>query len=243
MERLDRLPNGWPIWQCGGQFKFTLDAVLLAAFPLLRANAKVIDLGAGTGAVSLLLAARGALSITGVDNNEDVVGLFSRSIAENRLDGVITARAGDVREIKTLFPAGSFDLAVANPPYRKIGHGRLRQGGARSACHEVTATAGDFIGAARHLLKYGGRLALSHLPERLPEVLCACAKFAVEPKKLQLVHSRSGRAPSVFLLEAVRGGKPGLKVLPPLFVYAGENEYSGQLLACYGLFGREKPAG
>ncbi|MDR3348987.1 MAG: methyltransferase [Acidaminococcales bacterium] len=238
MDSLDRLPNGWPIWQRAGQFKFTLDAVLLAAFPPLRAGAKAIDLGAGTGAVSLLLAARGASSVTGVDDNECVIGLFTRSIEENRLAGVIGARVGDVREIKTLFPAESFDLAVTNPPYRKVGHGRLRKGGAQTACHEVTATAVDFIGAARHLLKYGGRLALTHLPERLPEVLCGCVKFAIEPKRLQLVHSRPGRPPTVFLLEAVRGGKPGLKVLPPFFVYAGENEYSEQLLACYGLFGR-----
>ena len=243
MERLDRLPNGWPIWQRGGQFKFTLDAVLLAAFPLLRAGARVIDLGAGTGAVSLLIAARGASYVAGVDNNSDVISLFARSIEENRLNGVIAARVGDVRAIKTLFPAESFELAVTNPPYRKVGHGRLRKGGAQTACHEVTATAGDFIGAARHLLKYGGRLALSHLPERLPEVLCACAEFAIEPKKLQMVHSRPDRPPAVFLLEAVRGGKPGLKVLPPFFVYSGENKYSGQLLACYGLFGREKPTG
>jgi tRNA1(Val) A37 N6-methylase TrmN6 len=189
----------------------------------------------------LLLAARGAAQVVGIDNNEAVAALFARSIAENGLAGVVSACLGDVKEVKALFPAESFDLAVANPPYRKVGHGRLRKGGAQTACHEMTAAAFDFVAAARHLLKYGGRLALSHLPERLPEVLGCCASLGLEPKKLQLVHARLDRPPSAFLLEAVRGGKPGLKVLPPFLVYAGENEYSEQLLACYGSFGRERP--
>ena len=239
MNRLDSLPNGWPIWQSDNQFKFTLDAVLLAAFPHLRKGQRVVELGSGTGAVSLLLAARGCKDITGVDINETVTDLFARSIVENGLVGSVKAINGDIRNIKDLFIAGECGLVVANPPYRKIGHGRLRHGGSETACHEGLGETGDFIKAARYLLKYSGKFVLVHLPERLPEILTQCIASGLEPKRLQLVHSFWDKAPNAFLLEAIYGAKPGLKMLPPFFVYEHVDKYSSQLLNCYSSFPAE----
>ena len=235
-ERIDSLPNGWPIVQHCDEFKFTLDAVLLAAFPLLRRKAKVIELGVGTGAVSLLLAARSDCEISGLDINPRVTALFSRSIELNNLSGRLQAVCGDVCQVRDFFPAGQYDMVVSNPPYRKTGHGRLRSGGSRAACHETLGQTGDFIKAARYLLKYSGKLALVQLPERLPEILATCLANGLEPKRLQLVYPKQGKAPSLFLLEAVYGAHPGLKVLPPLFVYGEDGSYSKELLACYELF-------
>ena len=236
MERLDRLPNGWPIWQCDDQFKFTMDAVLLAAFPYLKKGQCVMELGSGTGAVSLLLAARGCTNITGIDINLTATQLFARSITINGLDNKIKAIGGDIKKIKELFRAGDYGLVVANPPYRRLGHGRLRQGAAETACHEGFGETIDFIKAARYLLKYSGRFALVHLPERLPEIMGQCTKEGLEPKRLQMVHSFSNKPPVAFLLEAIYGAKPGLKVLPPFFVYEKKEQYSSELISCYQSF-------
>lgn len=238
MERLDCLPNGWPIWQSSDHFKFTLDAVLLAAFPVLRPDTKAVELGAGTGAVSLLLAARGCNDVTGMDINEQVTDLFARSIAENCLNGKVKAVHGDVCKVKDFFVSGVYSLVLANPPYRKLGHGRLRKGGAQTACHEGLAETVDFIKAARYLLKYSGKFALVQLPERLPEILRQCSENKLEPKRLQMVHSFVDAPPSAFLLEAIYGAKPGLQVLAPLLTYQSKQEYSKQLLDIYASFNR-----
>ena len=130
-------------------------------------------------------------------------------------------------------------MVIANPPYRKLGQGRLRQGEVATACHEGLADMCDFVRAARHLLKYGGCFLFSQLPERLPEILGLCGAFALEPKRLRFVHSYKDQPPKIFLLEARHGGKPGLKVLPPLFVYKDTQVYGEELLACYASFTAE----
>jgi tRNA1(Val) A37 N6-methylase TrmN6 len=243
MPKPDKLPNGWVVWQDDERFKVTLDAVLLAGFPRLRAGQEIADLGAGTGAVSFLLAARGPVRVTGLDIDEGAVELFARGIADNGLTGRVSAVTGDVRKIPSLLPAGRFSLVAANPPYRKSGQGRARRGKAAAACHEEQGRLEDFIAAARYLVKYGGRFVLSHLPERLPEVLEACRAADLEPKRLRMVHGLLDRPPSCVLIEAARGGRPGLAILPPLAVYKNPGAYSEELLAIYAMFGSDgRPA-
>ena len=81
-ERLDSLPSGnLRIWQDEKEFSFTTDAVFLAAFPHMVKKACVLELGCGTGAISLLAANRGAQSVLAVDKNPHVIELLKRSVA------------------------------------------------------------------------------------------------------------------------------------------------------------------
>ena len=229
------LPNGWPIWQDSNEFKFTLDAVLLAAFPLLRDCLQIVELGSGCGAVSLLLAARSSAKIVGIDINTTVNELFKRSIELNKLSEQVSVVTADIRALKGQFVHGAYDLVVSNPPYRKVGQGRLRKSGAQTACHEVTATTDDFIQAAKFLLKYKGKFVLVHLAERLPEILTQCVASGLEPKRLQLVHAKQDRQANLFLLETIKGGNSGLEVLPPLIVYDNEGNYTKEVLQRYNI--------
>lgn len=237
-ERLDSLPGcGYKIWQCSKEFCFTTDAIFLASFPYLVKRARVLELGAGTGAISLLLAARGAAQVTGIDCNRHVVELMQRSIEENKLEACVHAVFGDIRELKGTFTSESFDLVVANPPYRNSG--KMRQVG-KSACHEVTANLEDFFKTAAYMVKYRGRFAIVQLPERFTECLALAAKYGLELKKLQWVHSFADKPAWVFLAEFVKGGSPGLQVLEPLLMYNHDGSYSKQTLACYGMAEEEK---
>lgn len=112
--------------------------------------------GLRTGAISLLLAARGAATVVGIDRNPHVVQLMRRSIAANKLEDRVSAEVADLRELKKLYRSESFDLIAANPPYRNSG--KVRQV-ATAACHEVTATLEDFFQTAAYLVKYRGRFA------------------------------------------------------------------------------------
>lgn len=237
-ERLDSLPGcGYKIWQCSKEFCFTTDAIFLASFPYLVKRARVLELGAGTGAISLLLAARGAAQVTGIDCNRHVVELMQRSIEENKLEACVHAVFGDIRELKGAFASESFDLVVANPPYRNSG--KMRQVG-KSACHEVTANLEDFFKTAAYMVKYRGRFAIVQLPERFTECLALAAKYGLELKKLQWVHSFADKPAWVFLAEFVKGGSPGLQVLEPLVMYNHDGSYSKQTLASYGMAEEEK---
>jgi len=121
-ERCDSLPGcNYAIWQDSEEFCFTTDAVFLAAFPHLVRQARVLELGAGTGAISLLLAARGAAQVVGVDCNPHVVELMRRSMTANGLEECVSAELADLRELKALYRVGkvrSDPPAQPDLPYR-----------------------------------------------------------------------------------------------------------------------------
>ena len=179
-----------------------------------------------------MLADRGARSVLGIDVNEHVVELLRKSVEKNHLEDRVRAEVLDLRAINTLVQSESMDLVAANPPYR-IG-GRQRQI-ATAACHEVGTTLEDFFRAASFALKTKGRFALVQLPERFTDAVKLGLKYQLELKRLQWVHSYVDRPAWIFLAEFVKGGHPGLEVLPPLVMYNKDGSYSRDCLAYYGL--------
>ena len=155
----------------------------------------------------------------------------------NELEARISVRQGDYREIRTLYPAESFDTVLANPPYRPVAHGQFnKMSGVARARHEFTARLVDVVRAARYALKFGGRFAMVHLPERLGEIIVAMHENQMEPKRLRMVQPKEGRAPNMMLIEAVVGAAPGgLKVMPPLIVHREDGSYTEEILAIYGM--------
>lgn len=229
--RCDYVPGcQYKIWQDAGQFCFTTDAVFLGHFPHIVTKARALELGCGTGAVSLLLSARGAASVTAVDCNPAATSLLRRSVADNGLEGKISVVDGDIRNYRELFRPESVDLVAANPPYRNSGN--MRQIGA-AACHEVTASLEDFFRAAAYAVRFRGRFALVQLPERFAESMQLAFKYGLQPKKLQWVHSALDKPAWIFLMEMVKGGSYGLDVLPPLIMYGEDGSYTEQVKKYY----------
>ena len=233
-ERVDDLIiNGMQIIQHQDEFCYTLDAVLLAHFATVSPGLKAVDLGTGTGAVAFLLAARGA-NVTGVELNPRLADMAARSVLLNNMEAQISVQCYDLRYIRNCLPSGAFSLVVSNPPYRVPGRGLLNpQPGLATARHELTATLSDVIAAARYLVKYRGRFALVHLPERMAEILKAMTDAGLEPKRLRLVYPSVDKKPKFLLVEGIRGAQPGLEVMPPLFVYGQDGGYSSEIMGYY----------
>ena len=101
------------------------------------------------------------------------------------------------------------------------------------ARHEQTASLADVAAAARYLVKYRGRVALIHLPERLTDILACLRTNGLEPKRLRMVQSFPEKKPGLVLVEGIRGARAGLDVLPPLVVYERPGVYHPEILAWY----------
>lgn len=229
--RCDYLPGcQYKIWQDSKEFCFTTDAVFLGNFPHVVRKAKVLELGCGTGAISMLLQYRGAEHVTAVDCNSRIIELFQHSIADNNLQDKFTLINDDIKNIRALVKPESMDLVAANPPYRNTGN--VRQIGT-AACHEVTGTMEDFFQAAAYAVRYRGRFALVQLPERFAEAMQLAFKYGLQPKKLQWVHSFIDKPAWIFLMEMVKGGSYGMDVLPPLIMYNADGSYTEQVKKYY----------
>ena len=211
-------PGGIRFVYGNGQFPPGLDSFLLSSLPKLKPGTRVCDLGCGAGLLGLLLLQRlGDLTVTGLDIQPEAIRLGKLAAAENRLEDRLFFRLEDLR--KTTLPAGSFDLVVCNPPYFPSASGPPPKGEARrTARTEASCTLEDVCRAAARLLRWGGALCLVHKPERLADLFCALRREGLEAKRLRLAALRPERAPSLALLEARRGGKPGLTVEPPLIL-------------------------
>ena len=83
----------------------------------------------------------------------------------------------------------------------------------------------DLCACGFRLLKDGGRLALCHRPERLAEVLAVLRAHRLEPKRLAFVKNRAESAPWLFLVEAQKNRKTGLKIEPDILIAAGAAMY------------------
>ncbi len=234
-ERIDDLMIGQlKIIQNQSEFCFSLDAILLAHFATIRQGNSVVDLGTGTGVIALLLAARGAGHVVGLEMSQSMAAMAKRSVALNALQDNVEIINGDLCNIKEWLPAGECDLVVSNPPYRPVGGGYISPNEkVAMAKHEVTATLQDVVNAAKYLVKTRGRFAMVHLPERMSEILVAMSQADLEPKRLQLVHSSVDKKPKMLLVEGIRGAKPGLEILPPLIVYKSDGSYSDEIQQYY----------
>lgn len=229
--RCDYLPGcGYKIWQDAQEFTYTTDSVFLGNFPHVVRKAKVLELGCGTGAISMLLENRGAEHVTAIDCNPRITELMRRSVEDNNLQEKFTVVDGDIRNYKKLLQAESMDLVAANPPYRTGGN--VRQIGT-AACHELTSTLEDFFRAAAFAVRYRGRFALVQLPERFAESMQLASKYGLQPKRLQWVHSRIDKLAWIFLMEMQKGGSYGLEVLPPLIMYNQDGSYTEAVAKFY----------
>ena len=218
-----------------GLFPPGTDSFLLSSLPRLKPGLRVCDLCCGTGLVGFLLLQRQReLRLTGIDREERAIALARRCAGENGLAGQADFAALDIRALRGALPAGSFDLAVANPPYFPPERGLSPADPARrEARTEGSLSLPELCRAAGYLLRWGGSFCLVHRPERLAELLAALGAAGLEPKRLRAVEPRPGTAPSLLLLEARRGGRPGLTWEAPLRLTDGAGRPTAEVNAIY----------
>ena len=212
-------PGGPRFKQVEGSFKLSTDSVLLAHFAGNARAKRIIDLGCGAGVLTVLLSHRfPAAEVTGIDIQEQSAALSRENLDAN---GYTSAKVlcGDLREHRSLFEAEKFDLVVSNPPYFAENSGfTAPEEGRAIARDERFCTLTDLCRAAKYLCRWGGTFMLVHRPERLSEIFCTMTQFGLEPKRLRLVQHRDSAAPNLVLVEAKRGGKPGLTIEKPLIL-------------------------
>jgi tRNA1Val (adenine37-N6)-methyltransferase len=217
-------------------YRFSLDPLLLCDFAAIRVGEEGVDLGAGCGVMPLILSRTAAgTRLVGVESQEELAGMALRSVSLNRLAGRVRILHADVLDVKSHFEPSSFDLVVANPPYRKRGTGRVSpKPGRDNARHESTAALADFLASAKYLVRLSGRICFICHPSRLAEFLAVAGQLKLSPLRLRMVHGNPAAEARMFLVEMVKGRKGDLRVLPPLFVHGEDGEYTAEVKGILG---------
>ena len=217
-------------------YRFSVDAVLLAHFISPKPEQKILDLGAGCGVVSLVLACRWpGIHLTALELQPHLVDLIVHNIRENSFEDRMQAVAGDLRNLSGPIAPGGFDWVVCNPPYRKHGTGRRNPGEEEAlARHEINADLHAVLRAASYAVRTRGRVALVYPASRAAGLIAELKSENFEPKRLQVVHSYPESPGKLVLVEAVKNGGEELTILPPFYVYKEPGgDYSEEMARCY----------
>lgn len=235
-ETLDGLFGGrLKILQKRSGYRFSMDPILLVYFARPLGGGRVLDLGSGCGVIPLILGARGdAVEALGIEMQEELVEMALRSSRLNGLEDRVRFLRGDLRRIQEIFPPQSFHHVLSNPPYHDPTEGRVSPDRSKAlARQEGGASVKDVVKAARYVLGTKGRLWLTYPPSRLNHLLETLVEEGFSPKTLRFVHGRLDLPARMTLVEAVRGGKGGLRVLAPLILYTHGRQCTEELEEVY----------
>jgi tRNA1Val (adenine37-N6)-methyltransferase len=214
-------------------YRFSIDAVIVASRVIPKAGETVVDLGTGCGIIPLMLAHRHTqIHIIGVEIQNELAELAAFNCHQNQLNHRIEVLNADMRTLQPDRLNGMVDWVVCNPPYRRPHSGKVNPDVQRAvARHEIDINLPQFVQSAGRLLRAGGRLVTIYPAERLVDLLCEMRSQYIEPKWLQMVHSRAIESAKLVLVQGTKEGRPGLKISVPLVIYDASGSYTCEVAA------------
>lgn len=226
------------IYQDDDWFKLSMDSVLLANFVTINMGVKkIIDFATGNAPIPMLLTYRTNAMIYGVEYQKCIYELGVESIKENKLEDKINLINGDVRNIKELFDSECAEVVTCNPPYfKKCDSSHLNDNEVKAiARHEINLNLEDVVKSASYVLKNRGVFAMVHRTERMIEIIEMMKKYRLEPKRIQFIYPKKCKNSDLFLIEGVKNGNVGLKMLSPIVLHEeGNDEYTDEIKKLFG---------
>jgi tRNA1Val (adenine37-N6)-methyltransferase len=192
--------------------RFGADTILLTNFAAQKTFRRALDIGCGSGVISLLLADKYKnAKFDAIEIQREYAEMAIRSVKLNNMDNRISIVNCDANDAKEYLRGKQYDLITCNPPYF-IGSGVLQAEteAARIARSSDTLTPISIAKIASGFLQTAGRLCIVMPAFRFLEMCDAVREYGIEPKRVQFVQDRIDVPPYLFLLEAMRGAKNGL---------------------------------
>lgn len=230
MEVKNRLLNykDLVIMQNTDWFSFSLDSVLLPNFVTINKNIEnIIDFCTGNAPIPLILSTKTNAKIYGVELQKEIYELAVKTIKLNNLENKIEIINDDIKNLSNYFETEFFDIITCNPPYFKYSeNSNINKNKIKTiARHEVYIDLNIIFSIAKKILKNGGVIAMVHRPDRLIEIIETMKKNNIEPKKIQFIYPKENSECNAILIEGKKNGKPGLRILKPVYVHDEDGNY------------------
>ena len=227
-------------------YKLDTASVLLAWFAasFVRAGkpCEMLELGSGTGGVSLLASARRKnVHIDGIELLELPYKVFCENILLNGLSDRISAYNCDIRELPACVKDKAYDVVFMNPPFYDGTKGSVTDAAVKSE-HESKARFAehggleDFIRVQSLRTRTSGGYAVMCIsPDRVPECFALYEKYKITPVRLLTVHANESKNAFLALIAGKKGAPNAeFKVLAPLFINEeGSNALTSRAVHIY----------
>ena len=204
-------------------YRFSVDSPLLADFIQTKKSDKILELGAGSGVVSLLLSFKPFKHITAIEIQESLADLARRNVSLNELKDRITVIHQDLRAFRV---RRKFDVIFSNPPYIKRKQGHLSSLQEKSvAKHELKCDIFDIMRKTKELLKKEGRAYFIFPAKRKEDFREALRMNKLKIKTIRFVLPRQERSPNLFLSECDFSSQKEV-TLSPLILFDERGKYT-----------------
>ena len=225
-ERIEDLEcHGLKIIQNKNYYTFTSDSVVLANFIKLKKSDKCVEIGTGCGVISVLLTAKTEFDkIYAFEIQDEMARLAEKNVIFNDLQDKIQVISDDVKNFRQYIENESIDVIFSNPPYMRkdvqLNKNRIKS----IARHDESLPINELCKCAYSMLKFGGKFYVVYSAERSCELIHTLINYNLEPKRMFFTQNGKGKV-ILIVIEAVKGGKHGVEVLPELETNDVKGEY------------------
>ena len=200
------------IYQDKDGFKFSLDSILIAEYPYVKDNLKILDMCSGNAAIPLIISTKTKSNIVAFEIQEEIAALAKKSVELNGLENQIEVINDDVNNIANYFNKEYFDIIVCNPPYFKNNSSIHNKEEIKAiARHEIKINLEQIFKISFDYLKNNGILYMSHRADRLDEIINIATKYNLNVKELILVQTKNSDI-SMILVKCIKNSKNGMKI-------------------------------
>ncbi len=208
-------------------YRFSIDAPLLADFIQTRETDRILELGTGSGILSLLLSIKPFASLTALEIQASLVDLARRNVKLNHCEDRIKVVHSDLRVYSG---EEKYDVVFSNPPYIKQNAGHLSVSDEKSvAKHELKCTIFDIMQKTEEFLKMQGVSYFVYPAIREEDFMRALQETQLKIKNIRYVFPFRDSAPN-FFLASCDFSSPESRQLRPLFLYERKGKYTKETL-------------
>lgn len=231
-ERLDEIKDGYFIVQNKNLYCFNSDSVFLANYIESKKTDKVLEIGAGTGIISMILAIKKNIErIDAIEIQTEYYELLKKSIKLNSLEKKINSINIDFNEYNDNY--SSYDIIVTNPPYFKVGKGFISKNDKIDiARHEIKINLEDIVSKSKKLLRCRGKFYIVLKTNRIQELMYLLEKYNFSTKKILFLKPNKNKKADTFILEAIKDGNTESKI-DYLEIYDLDGKYTKEALKYY----------
>lgn len=225
-ERIDDLQfEGLKIVQDENLYAFTSDSVVLANFLKIKKGECAVEIGSGSGVISILATKKtNVKEIVAFELQQSLYEMSLKSLEINKIDNIKIIN-DDVRNFKNYIDYGGADVVFSNPPYKKEGAAAKNENESKAiARHEKSLPLCDLAKVTSDMLKFGGRAYFVYDADRSAEMIFYLISNNLQPKRMFFTEN-GHKKPILFVVEAVKGGKSGVSVLPNIVTNDKDGNY------------------
>ena len=235
-ERINEINENLRLIEKRDSLTFGTDAYLLSAYLPKRQKHIGVELGCGSGVISLLaLTKKKCQHVYGIEVQKDIASVALRNSELNTLGEVFSVINKDLRDVTIEDVKNEVDFVFSNPPYMKNDSGKANENDFKNISrHEVCGDIDDFCKCAKILLKHGGSFYVVYRPDRMIDLIYAMRNNGIEPKRLTFIHANTNTPPSLLLIQGKKGAKSGLVIDKPIYIYEnGTTKYTSEFEKIY----------